>query len=116
MDTLAAYNRAEESYLSAKEEMNRPEEDIVPYLVCERCQLAISLYLQGYLHHAGINFSQEAELSELVDLVMLQDEKFKVINRSILQHLKDTGDFWMNIDRAREYIRLVEKTRFIVGL
>lgn len=114
METLNVYSQAEQLLAAAKEEMMRPEEDIVPYLVCENCHLAIADYLKGYLINAGVNFSREAELKELLDLVTQRDKKFGEINQSFVQHPKDTDDYWMNINRAQDYLKLAEKTQLMV--
>ena len=116
METITLYNQAEDLLESAQEEMMRPEEDIVPYLVCQKCFYAISHYLKGYLKHQDINYSTEAELTELLDLALQSNDQFKAINRTFLKQPADTEDVWMNIDRARDFIELTKKTRYMVGL
>lgn len=114
METLNIYNRAEQLFAAAKEEMMRPEEDIVSYLVCENCHLAISEYLRGYLNNAGVNFSQEAEVTELLDLLIRREKRFAELNQSFLVHPKESKDYWMNIDRAKEYLDVADKMRLMV--
>ncbi len=39
----------------ANEALNKPEEDVVSYLVCQKSQHAIENYLQGYLLNNGVD-------------------------------------------------------------
>lgn len=116
MESITFYNKAEELLNSAKEEMMRPEEDVVQYPICEKCFHSIGNYLKGYLHHYQIDFSESAEVSHLLDLAIEKNIEFKKLDQSFLKNPKDTEDVWMSNDRAHDFIALAEKTRFMVGL
>jgi hypothetical protein len=116
MDTLTSYNKAEELFHAAKEEMMRPEEDLVPYSICENALHAITNYLKGYLHHHGVDFDEHVQLPELLSEAVKMKKDFEQIDRTFLKHPKQTEDIWMNIDLAKDFIAITEKTRSIVGL
>jgi hypothetical protein len=116
METISLFNEAETLFNSAKEDMMKPEEDLVPYGVCHKCFYAISHYLKGFLHHNNISVAEDMEMSELVTLATETDSKFNDLNRKILIEPKNTEDVWMNTDRAEDFLELTKKTRFLVGL
>lgn len=49
------FNDASIKLKEANEELLRPEEDVVSYMVCKNAQHAIENYLKGYLLKNGIN-------------------------------------------------------------
>jgi hypothetical protein len=116
METITSYNQAEDLYIAAKEELMRPEEDIVPYLICQKCFYAISHYLKGFLHHNNVAFEENDDLKNLIHLATITDGKFNVLNIPLLKRPKETEDVWMNIDSANDFLELAGKTRFMVGL
>ncbi|MEM7550442.1 MAG: hypothetical protein AAF363_12240 [Bacteroidota bacterium] len=116
MDTNTSFNTADQLLSEAKEEMMKPEEDLVPYSVCQKCFYAISHYLKGFLHHQGISFDENMDMENLVDLAASEEPKLSDLDSSFLKRPKDTEDVWMNIDRASDFIDLTEKTRSLVGL
>ena len=54
-DVTKMFSIAEEKLRAANEELNRPEEDVVAYLVCEHSRYAIENFLKGFLLKKGID-------------------------------------------------------------
>jgi hypothetical protein len=115
MDTLASFNKAEELFKSAQEDMMKPEEDLVPYSVCHKSYHAISNYLQGFLHHHKVD-SHEENLKKQIEMAISIDQKFTYLTNPILRYPTETEDIWMNLDVARDFVTMAEKTRNLVGL
>lgn len=52
---LGLFNEAVKKLQEANEELCRPEEDVVSFLVCKNSQAAIEKFLKGYLISKGID-------------------------------------------------------------
>ena len=116
MDTNDQFIRAEQLLSNAKEEMMHPEADLVPYSICQKCYYSIVNYLNVYLHNRGVRIEENTDVGDLLKLAALYDKKFNEIDRSFLKYPKETEDVWMNVDRAKDFIRLTERTREIIGV
>lgn len=110
------FGQAEEHFSSAKEELCRPEEDVVPYSVCRHSYNSVLHYLTGYLRAHGNAADESSELHEILISCRKIDSKFDYLNLSKLYHPTDSEDVWMNIDMANDFIKLAEKTRKMVGV
>lgn len=73
-DKANIFDDAVEKLKEASEELFKPEEDVVSYLVCKNSQLAIEGFLKGFLLENGIS----PEKSETLDSLY---EKCKTINK-----------------------------------
>lgn len=102
---------ADELFNEAKELLNRPEEDIVPYAVCQKAYEAIMAYLKGFLQENHVNIDRKMEAQELLDYCRRIDDSFKELDLSVLKDPKATEDVWMNLDWAKDFIDMTEKTR-----
>ncbi|MEO1050491.1 MAG: hypothetical protein AAFX87_07685 [Bacteroidota bacterium] len=116
MDTNTSFNTAEQLLSEAKEQMMKPAEDVVPYSVCHKSFYAISHYLKGFLQQKGVSCDENTDMEKLVELATSEESAFSVLDNPCLKYPKETGDVWMNIDRATDFIELAEKTRSTIGL
>lgn len=110
------FDQAEEHFYAAKEELCRPEEDVVPYSVCRSSYQSIMHYLIAYLHKHQVIADESLELSEILESCRKIDPSFHKLNLSPLYHPLDSEDIWMNIAIAESFAKLAEKTRKMVGL
>lgn len=66
----------------ANEELCRPEEDIVSYLVCKNAQFAIENYLKGFLMQKGVDPSAYETIDDLYAHCIKINKNFEKINLS----------------------------------
>ncbi len=74
------FNTAKENLKDANEELFKPEEDVVSYLVCKNSQQAIENYLKGYLSLRGFETNKEETLQNLLDRCKSLDSKFNQVD------------------------------------
>lgn len=66
----------------ANQELYRPEEDMVTYLVCKNSQMAIENYLKGYLLKYDVNTSKSNTIESLYEQCKLINKRFEKVNLS----------------------------------
>lgn len=66
----------------AHQELYRPEEDVVSFLVCKNAQFAIENFLRGFLIQNNIDSSKYETIDSLYEQCKLINEKFNEINLS----------------------------------
>lgn len=74
------FENAKENLKTANEELFKPEEDVVTYLVCKNSQFAIENYLKGFLTSRGFETAQDETLQSLLDRCKSLNKKFNQIN------------------------------------
>lgn len=74
------FNTAKENLKDANEELFKPEEDVVSYLVCKNSQQAIENYLKGYLTLRGFETNENETLQSLLDRCKSLDSKFNQVD------------------------------------
>ena len=74
------FNKAQENLKGANEELFKPEEDVVTYLVCKNSQFAIENYLKGYLTLRGFETHQNETLQSLLNRCKSLNSKFNQID------------------------------------
>ncbi|MFY0671828.1 MAG: hypothetical protein JXQ87_00405 [Bacteroidia bacterium] len=115
METIEnLYAKAYELLDAAKEMSCKPEEDVVPYEICQNSYEAIQLYFQAYLEKNNVSFTENDGPLELLAKCKGADDKFNSVHWGILKHRKESEHEWMNVERAEDYIDLAEKTRSLV--
>ncbi len=75
-------DQAAELFDAAKEELCRPEEDVVPYMVCNNAYRSVTKYLNGYLLKNGIEIHHSMSLQVLLNLCRDVDPKFNDLDLS----------------------------------
>ena len=76
------FKEAIEKLKEANMELYRPEEDIVPYLVCKNAQYAIKNYLSGFLLQNGVDTSEYNTFDCLYAQCVSINDKSKKVNLS----------------------------------
>ena len=80
----AFLDEAEKKLHEAKEEMFKPEEDMVSYSVCKNSQIAIENYLKGYLTQNNIEIGKDETIDTLYNKCLALNEKFKDVDLSAI--------------------------------
>ena len=76
------FNDASNKLKEANEELFRPEEDVVSYLVCKNAQHAIENYLKGYLLKNDINPDRFRTIDRLYNECKRINKDFEKVNLS----------------------------------
>jgi len=76
------FDDAIEKLNEANEELLKPKEDVVSYLVCKNAQHAIENFLKGFLLQNGIDPSKYKTTGRLYEQCRAIDKNFKEINLS----------------------------------
>lgn len=74
------FENAEEQLKIANEELFKPEEDVVSYLVCKNSQYAIENYLKGYLSQRGFETHENETMEGLLNRCKSLDSLFNQID------------------------------------
>lgn len=118
MNNLKSQNileEADEMLQTAKEELCRPEEDVVHYMVCKHAYKAITKFMAGYLISQGQAVSHSSSISDLLEKCRNINPTFQKLNLDPLLRQGNPEDLWMNTHTAKEFIDLASKTRNMVG-
>ncbi len=78
--TKKHFNQAKKKLKEANEELFKPKEDVVSYLVCKNSQFAIENYLKGYLSLRGFETQENETLQHLLNRCKSLDNKFNQID------------------------------------
>lgn len=74
------FDEAVKKLQEANQELCRPEEDVVPYLVCKNSQYAIESFLKGYLLRNNVEPMGGENMNTLYKMCVELNEKFKEID------------------------------------
>ncbi len=74
------FEKAKENLKNADNELFKPEEDVVSYLVCKNSQKAIENYLKGYLTSRGFETHDNETIDHLLDRCKSLDPKFNKVD------------------------------------
>lgn len=107
-------DKAENLLSTAKNELCRPAEDVVPYSICQNAYYSIINYLGSFLRDNGIDIKESSDLEYLHNSCKTIDDKFNELQLSPLYHPKKSKDVWMNLNTANAFLSLAEKTRKMV--
>lgn len=82
MEALANnyFKEANSKMKQASNELYRPEEDVVSYLVCKNAQSAIQSFLKGYLVKNGIETEENATINEMYGRCIKINQRFEKVN------------------------------------
>lgn len=76
------FNRAIDKLHLSKEELFKPEEDLMQYAVCKNAQISIANYLKGFLLTHGVEAKEEDTIESLYKQCIEFDNDFKNIDIS----------------------------------
>jgi len=74
------FEKAKENLKIANEELFKPEEDVITYLVCKNSQYAIENNLKGYLTRRGFETHESETLEHLLDRCKALEPKFNNVH------------------------------------
>ncbi len=74
------YSEAVQKLKEANEELCRPEEDVVAYLVCQNSQIAIGKFLKGFLLQNRRTIENEQTIDDLYASCLAINDNFKEID------------------------------------
>ncbi|MBT8289051.1 MAG: hypothetical protein HKN00_02390 [Flavobacteriaceae bacterium] len=96
MGTIANsfFEDAKHKLRQASDELYRPEEDVVSYMVCQNAHIAIENYLKGYLTQNQVDLSDFESVDQMYG-------KCKEINRNFEQINLSGHACELNIDDSR---------------
>lgn len=116
MDPLVkmSLKKAEDFYEKANEALNKPEEDVVPYTVCQNAYFAVNNYLSSYIEVHGREAKPNTGIKKLLQICRLLDDKFNDLHLSPMYDPEKTEDVWMNLDAAKDYLEMARNTRKLV--
>jgi HEPN domain-containing protein len=107
--------QANELLEAAREELSRPEEDVVSYMVCRNAFKAIEKYLTAFLMGKGFDIHGSSSMEKMIAKCQEIDQRFNDLNLDILYQTTLKEDVWMDMDTVKRYIDLAEKTKTLVG-
>jgi HEPN domain-containing protein len=79
-DVSKYFREAVSKLKEANQELFKPEEDVVTYLVCKKAQHAIENYLKGYLLKNGIDYSGFDSIESMYQECVRLNEEFKKVD------------------------------------
>lgn len=79
------FQKAKQQLSEANNELFKPEEDVVSFLVCKNSLNAIENYLKGYLSKRGYDTTNKDSLDQLLERCRLLDKKFRQIDLNVIE-------------------------------
>ena len=73
------FDKAAKDIRDANQELYKPEEDVVSFVVCNNSLGAIENYLKGYLASRGYTTSSEETIGQLMERCRMLDKNFHKI-------------------------------------
>ncbi|MFL1013102.1 hypothetical protein [Flavisericum labens] len=107
------FEQAEQFLKSAQSELNRPAEDVVPYMVCRSVRNSISSYLMGFLLKNDVRFNEEDTAELLLKKCQAINDKFKDFDLSPITFTKDY-EYSAEFDQMENCIDLAAYTKELV--
>lgn len=108
---------ANQYYDTAYEQYCKPEEDLVPYMVCRSAYKAVGNFLAAYMFHRGLVVKDEMSLKYLLDSCCELNPAFKELNLDLLfygnAHQEEV--LFADDDTMHKYMDLSTITRDLVA-
>lgn len=108
-------DQANELFDTAREELFKPEEDVVHYMVCQNAFKSVQRYLTAFLLKNGIDLPDTVSLEVLLNRCREIDNAFNHLDLRPLLHASDEDDVWVDIETAKEFLELAAQARKIVA-
>ena len=74
------FQKAQEKLHEAGDELCKPHEDVVAFVVCKNSVSAIENYLKGYLNTRGFETSDQESLEHLLNRCRMLDKRFNTVD------------------------------------
>ncbi|MBV6639867.1 MAG: hypothetical protein KI791_04085 [Cyclobacteriaceae bacterium] len=107
-------SEANKLIVEAKNELSRPEEDVVTYTVCEKAYTAVRKLLMHYLEEKTIDLPGEHTFNQLVSLCQKHNPALRKIDFEPMLEFRDKEDIWADMSIANIYVGIAEKTKKLV--
>jgi len=107
------FEQADQFLEAAKSELNRPAEDVVPYMVCRSTRNSISHYLKGFLLKHGTEFDEEDTIEILLNKCQTINSEFNDFDLSPLKFKRD-DEYSAEFDEMQNCIDLATYTKQLV--
>lgn len=112
---ISVLNQAEEYLNEAEEGMLKPEEDIVPYMICRNAYRSIQSYLTWFLMNRDLKYNPEITLKELLMDCRKFDGKFNDLHLDLLYDAHEKEDVWMDLAIANRFMSLARQAKALVN-
>ncbi len=114
LNAITTINQADELFYNAQNELARPEEDVVGYMVCHNAYMSIRKYLTAFLNENGKEVSSSMAMEEILDLCESIDKKFKDLDLETLFNTTLKEDVYMDMSIVNQFINMAKATKDLV--
>ena len=109
------FEQADQFLEAAQSELNRPAEDVVPYMVCRSARKSISHYLKGFLLKHGNEFDEEDTVEILLNKCQNINNAFSSFDLSPLKFDRD-DEYSAEFDEMKSCIDLAAYAKQLAGV
>ncbi len=110
--------KALQEYDRVKEELNRPQEDLVMIAACELVKRSISEFLEAFLIEKGIESFEKGNILQLQSLCMTLDMRFADLDYSSIACLSEDDSMaytsGLEDQRLVKYVQTLDRTKDLV--
>ena len=109
------FEQADQFLEAAQSELNRPAEDVVPYMVCRSTRKSISHYFKGFLLKHGIVFDEEDTVELLLKKCQTVNSEFNGFDLSPITFTMD-DEYSAEFDQMKSCIDLAAYAKQLAGV
>ena len=107
-------DQANKLFEIAQQELYKPEEDVVHYMVCRNAFKSVNKFLTGFLLDQGVEIHASISLDSLLNQCRKVDATFNDLNLDDMYNSNTNENVWMDMKTAKSFISLAEQTQKIV--
>lgn len=107
------FEQADQFLEAAQSELNRPAEDVVPYMVCRSTRNSISHYLKGFLLKNRTEFDEEDTVEILLNKCQTINSEFNRFDLDAITFSSD-DEYSAKFDEMKRCIDLAIYTKELV--
>ncbi len=109
------FDQANQLYDTAQESLFKPQEDIVPYMVCHNAHDAVQKYLISFLLKHDVQLAENTPVKTLIEQCRLIDTRFNDLHLDLLYKCADPDDVWMGVEDCDDVMALATKTKELIS-
>jgi hypothetical protein len=109
------FEQADQFLEAAQSELNRPAEDVVPYMVCRSARKSISHYLKGFLLKHGNNVNEEDSVETLLNKCQNISSTFLSFDLGPITFTRD-DEYSAEYNRMKSCIDLASYAKQLAGV
>lgn len=115
----SAFQQALTDFKSVENELNRPEEDIVPLSICFGMRQMMKTLMQLYLSSNKIPYNGKENLGGLFTLCKKADKHFSTVNLPILEcawpeQVNCANNYCLSVEKANECMGVAHKLKGLI--